>query len=296
MTEESLQAFIQKYKDIIDKRLPELIDSLETPPNLKDSMIYSLNAGGKRIRPLLMLAVLKAYDSLFDDAYDIACAAEMVHTYSLIHDDLPAMDDDDVRRGKPTNHKVFGEAIAILAGDALFTRSIEIMASETNSLSPEVKVRLLSEFVKASGPEGMVGGQAADLNGEGKSLSLEELEYIHHHKTGDLLTYSIVAGAIMANAPEQDIAKLRSFAKALGLVFQIKDDILDVEGDASLIGKPVGSDDDKDKSTYPSLLTLEGAKKKLAYHAQEAKETLSKVSGNMALLNELTDYIVERDH
>ncbi len=293
----ALENFLSENKIQIEQRLPKHIDQLHAPTSLKDAMTYSLNAGGKRIRPMLLLATLHSFGQSVERGYDVACAIEMIHTYSLIHDDLPAMDDDDMRRGKPTNHKVYGEAIAILAGDAMLTYSFELIAkSNIADLSADQKLLLIQELAQASGPEGMVGGQVADLEGENKTLSLDELVYIHHHKTGDLLTVSIVAGAIIAGANENDIANLRLFAKELGLLFQIKDDILDVEGDAETIGKPVGSDDGNNKSTYPSLLGMDGAKKKLEEHKLNAKRYLAKVGMDQQLLVALTDYVAERDH
>lgn len=292
-----LKQFLQKSKIEIEQQLPKCISHLEAPSTLKEAMLYSLSAGGKRVRPVLLLATLHAFNRDEKIGTSIACAIEMLHTYSLIHDDLPAMDDDDLRRGKPTNHKVFGEAMAILAGDALLTYSFQLI-SEMNSpnVTDGMKVKLIQELAKAAGPEGMVGGQVADMEGEGKNLTLEELEYIHHHKTGDLLTYAVLAGAILAQANEEEIEQLRLFGKELGLVFQIKDDILDIEGDAAMIGKPIGSDFDSEKSTYPSLLTMDGAKEKLFEHTNRAKEYLYNVKLENSLLMALTDYIVERDH
>ncbi|KGA97897.1 farnesyl-diphosphate synthase [Alkalihalobacillus alcalophilus ATCC 27647 = CGMCC 1.3604] len=291
---EHLQAFIEETKFVIDEKLPQSIRALNAPASLKDAMIYSLEAGGKRIRPLLLLATLKGFDKSFETGYELACAIEMIHTYSLIHDDLPAMDDDDLRRGKPTNHKVFGEATAILAGDALLTHSFERIAS--SQLAPEKVVRLIKELAIAAGPVGMIGGQVADMEGEERALTLEELTYIHNHKTGDLLTYSIVAGAIIADASEEDVERLRHFARELGLLFQIKDDLLDVEGEQELIGKPLGSDVGNNKSTYPSLLGLNETKEVLNAHYDVALESLHKVSMNTNLLESLADYIKNRNH
>ncbi|MDT8862533.1 polyprenyl synthetase family protein [Alkalihalobacillus sp. MEB130] len=292
-----LTSFLKEIKGQVEARLPQHIERLSVPERLAEAMIYSLEAGGKRIRPALLLATIQCFDKRIESGLDVACAMEMIHTYSLIHDDLPAMDDDDMRRGKPTNHKVFGEALAILAGDALLTYSFELVAKmEQAEVSAEQKLLLIQEIAKAAGPEGMVGGQVADIEGENKSLSLEELVYIHHHKTGDLLTASIVSGAIIAGASEGDIGNLRMFAKELGLMFQIKDDILDVEGDQETIGKPIGSDDGNNKSTYPNLLGLDGAKMKLNEHMLQAKEYLYRVDMNHELLLTLTNYVAERDH
>ncbi|WP_368503857.1 polyprenyl synthetase family protein [Alkalihalophilus sp. As8PL] len=294
---EQLKQLVTEYKQLIDTKLPFHIENLKTPDTLKQAMIYSLNAGGKRIRPVLLLATLDGYNKPVEDGLDLACAIEMIHTYSLIHDDLPAMDDDDIRRGQPTNHKVFGEAMAILAGDALLTYSFELITKMNCALSePSKALTLIRELAHASGPEGMVGGQVADMEGENRMLSVEELAAIHHHKTGDLLAYSILAGAILADASAEDLENLREFAIELGLLFQIKDDILDVEGEAEKIGKPVGSDDGNNKSTYPSLLGLDGAKKMLDVHTIKAKEYLSNVTMNKEMLLALTDYVISRDH
>ncbi len=294
---EELTSFLKEIKNGVEERLHKHLEQLTAPNTLKDAMIYSLNAGGKRIRPALLLATIKSFEKPISKGLDMACAIEMIHTYSLIHDDLPAMDDDDLRRGKPTNHKVFGEAMAILAGDALLTYSFELVATmNEKEITAVQKLQLIQELAKAAGPEGMVGGQVADIEGENQDLTLEELVYIHEHKTGDLLTLSIVAGAIIAGATSDDIKNLRLFAKELGLMFQIKDDILDVEGDTEIIGKPSGSDDGNNKSTYPNLLGLNGAKKKLDEHMLRAKEYLYNVNMNHKLLLTLTTYVAERDH
>ncbi|MDQ0208957.1 polyprenyl synthetase family protein [Alkalicoccobacillus murimartini] len=289
-----LQFFMSESKKKIEAKLPELIDSLLAPESLKKSMIYSLEAGGKRIRPVLLLSVLKGFNQPVEKGLEMACAIEMIHTYSLIHDDLPAMDDDDVRRGKPTNHKVFGEAQAILAGDALLTYSYQLVS--TISEEPSKVVSLMTELSRAAGAEGMVGGQVSDMEGENKDLSVEELEQIHHHKTGDLMVVSLVAGAILAGASERDQANLRHFGRELGLLFQIKDDILDIEGDAETIGKPVGSDAGNNKGTYPSILGMDGAKQRLEHHLALALSSLKEVDMDQSLLIELTKYVAYRNH
>ncbi|MCT8138706.1 polyprenyl synthetase family protein [Anaerobacillus sp. CMMVII] len=272
------------------------VERLDVPVHLKQAMLYSLQAGGKRLRPMLLFATIEGFGENFEKGIFVASAIEMIHTYSLIHDDLPAMDNDDLRRGKPTNHKVFGEATAILAGDALLTFAFQVIATiDQNLVSDIQKVNLITELAKAAGPEGMVGGQVADMEAENKQLSLAELEYIHHHKTGDLLSYSIIAGAILANASERDVENLREFAKHLGLAFQIKDDILDIEGAEENLGKRVGSDINNEKSTYPKLLGLDGAKCKLDDHILKSKEYLYNVSINSEKLELLVNYIMERD-
>lgn len=292
-----LTTFLQRSKQLIEKRLPEHIDAIQAPIQLKEAMLYSLNAGGKRIRPAFVFATLHSLGEPIEKGLDVACALEMIHTYSLVHDDLPAMDDDDMRRGKPTNHKVFGEALAILAGDALLTHSFEIIAElEETAVSARQKVELIREISRAAGPAGMVGGQVADMAGEDQLLTLDELIFIHQHKTGDLLTASVMAGAILASANESECEQLRKFSRELGLIFQIKDDILDIEGDAVLIGKPVGSDINNNKSTYPNLLGLDAAKRKLSEHIALAKEYIYDIDIDYTLLVDLTDYIANRDH
>ncbi|OIJ16880.1 farnesyl-diphosphate synthase [Anaerobacillus alkalilacustris] len=295
MTSVNLSSFIEEKKAHLETKLPEYVLRLDAPCQLKDAMLYSLKAGGKRLRPLLLFATLEGFGQNYESSLPVACALEMIHTYSLIHDDLPAMDNDDFRRGKPTNHKVYGEATAILAGDALLTYAFQII-STMDQIAPTQKLSLITELAKASGPEGMVGGQIADMDGENKDLSLDQLEYIHLHKTGDLLGFSIIAGAILSNAKKQDIKNLREFTKHLGLAFQIKDDILDIEGNEEDLGKPVGSDITNEKSTYPKLLGLAGAKKKLANHISAAKEYLYSVNMKYEKLELIVDYIVHRDH
>ncbi|WP_018923830.1 polyprenyl synthetase family protein [Salsuginibacillus kocurii] len=290
------ETVINRYKADIEAELHQIVNDQAVPEELLNAMLYSLKAGGKRIRPILLLAVCEGYDRVFSSAYQVAAAIEMIHTYSLIHDDLPAMDDDDLRRGQPTNHKVYGEAHAILAGDALLTKSFEVLATlPTEEVSSEVKLELIRLMAKAAGAAGMVGGQAADLEAENKAVQLDKLEYIHHHKTGDLFAYAVQAGAILAGAKKNDQLKLYRFAKELGLAFQIKDDILDVEGDVQVIGKPVGSDDGLNKSTYPGLLTLEGAKDKLAFHKQNAMKELDEIDTELKSLRHLALYIADRD-
>ncbi len=292
-----LQTFMKDRKKLVEDALFSYMKSVEAPKVLLESMNYSLEAGGKRLRPLLVLATLKSFGKPEELGMPVACAVEMIHTYSLVHDDLPSMDDDDFRRGKPTNHKVFGEAMAILAGDALLTHSFEVMEDLLNyDVKPIKVVTLMKELAKAAGPNGMVGGQVADMEGEGAQLSLQDLEYIHRNKTGKLLGYSIVAGAILGDATEEQIYKLEQFADHLGLAFQIRDDILDIEGDASKIGKPVGSDTLNEKTTYPSLLTMNGAKEKLEYHINEAKHILADIPLESDLLVQLCDLIAKRDH
>ncbi|MED3551091.1 farnesyl diphosphate synthase [Cytobacillus praedii] len=297
MSQETFSAFASKHKQLLEKELRDRVNQLTAPSVIKESMLYSLEAGGKRIRPLLLFATLSAFGENTRKGLQTAAAIEMIHTYSLIHDDLPSMDNDDLRRGKPTNHKVFGDAFAILAGDALLTYSFQLLAETPDDLADaSTKLALIKELSKASGAEGMVGGQVADISGEEKDLSLSDLEYIHIHKTGKLLECSVVSGAVLAGATEEQIKILAKFAYHLGLAFQIRDDILDLEGIEEKIGKRVGSDEINHKVTYPSLLTLEGAKEALHQHIELAKHQLNAAGLNVELLEAITNLIETRDH
>lgn len=289
---------MEHHKRKLDDLLIEKISHLQAPKILQEAMIYSLQAGGKRLRPILLFATLEAFQVKSEVGLPVACALEMLHTYSLIHDDLPSMDDDALRRGKPTNHIVYGEANAILAGDALLTYSFEIIASQTDPrVTDEMKVELIRLLAQSAGAEGMVGGQVEDLiNENNPNLTLQQLQEIHANKTGKLLSYPIMAAGILANATEEQQRYLAAFAEHIGIAFQIKDDILDVEGDADKMGKPVGSDTDNQKSTYPKLLTIPGAKEKLSDHIDQALENLYQANINHDRLEELTMFIMHRDN
>jgi geranylgeranyl diphosphate synthase, type II len=292
LTTKVLDAFTQEHKQLLESELRTLVEKLNSPPIIKEAMHYSLEAGGKRIRPLLVFATLAAFEKDPKIGLMAAAAIEMIHTYSLIHDDLPSMDNDDLR-----NHKVFGEAIAILAGDALLTYSFQVIGQTPNKFaSSETKLQLVMEMAKAAGSEGMVGGQVADMEGEGKTLTIEELEYIHIHKTGKLLKFSVIAGALLGRANQTQLDNLSAFAHHLGLAFQIQDDILDLEGNQELLGKPVGSDSTNEKSTYPQLLSMQGAKKALRQHMDLSKQYLEKTGLNIHLLKDIADLIATRDH
>ena len=288
-----LQQFITAKLPIIDAKLNSLLSDAHVSETLKSSMAYSINAGGKRIRPLLVLATLEDLGVESEDALTVACAAELLHTYSLIHDDLPCMDDDDFRRGKPTNHIIYGEGVAVLAGDALQTLAFGSLThlSETSAQDSLRIIRLLSD---ASGATGMVGGQMLDIEGETKKLSLPELETIHINKTGALLSFCIGSGAILAGLDEEKSAKLKDFAYHIGLAFQIQDDILDITSTTEELGKTAGSDAISEKSAYPSLLGVEGAMARLAEHHQSARDSLAFLGTEHSLLGLFSDYIVER--
>ncbi|MGM0215564.1 polyprenyl synthetase family protein [Enterococcus sp. AZ109] len=264
-----LQALRTKELPKIEEVMLTFIQDHTSNQQLAESMAYSVKAGGKRIRPLIVLATTASFNEQIDvNTYHVAAALEMIHTYSLIHDDLPAMDDDDLRRGKPTNHIVYGEALAILAGDGLLTGAFQLL-SET-SLEAKKQVSLLQLLAKSAGSEGMVAGQAGDITAEKKQVSLEELVAIHRGKTGALLTYGFVAGGILANQTDYVMEQLQKLGQHVGLAFQIRDDLLDIVGNAEELGKNVGQDAKLEKSTYPSLLGLSGAKEALQSELNQA--------------------------
>lgn len=291
----NLNDYISKHKKMICSKLSEHLNMLSIPPQLKESMLYSIEAGGKRLRPILLIASYETYGNDISKTISSSLAIEMIHTYSLIHDDLPAMDNDDFRRGKPTNHKVFDEATAILSGDALLTYSFELLSSDPN-LEDKQKVALIRMLSSTSGPKGMVGGQILDMEAEKHPVTLHELEEIHTLKTGELLQFAIYAGAYLGNATKEQLAYLKDFAFYLGLIFQVQDDILDVTGDAKKMGKSVGSDVNNEKSTYPKLLGVEGAISQKKKYVEKAKEALKKADAEQSYLMDLTDYFSHRDH
>ncbi|HUC90847.1 MAG TPA: farnesyl diphosphate synthase [Paenibacillus sp.] len=274
----------------------------DVPARLREAMMYSLNAGGKRLRPVLVLAAAEAVKGDPDDAeaaMPIACAIEMVHTYSLVHDDLPAMDNDDFRRGKPTNHKVYGEALAILAGDALLTHAFYCIAQAAKGgrISAETALAVTEDLARLAGAPGMVGGQTADILGEQGVTSLAELEYIHLHKTSDLIAFSLQAGGRSAGATDLQLEALARFGSNLGLAFQIQDDILDLVGDEAKLGKKTNSDVERQKVTYPYLIGLEASRAAVGRLTGDAKKAL--LSAGLAKserLLEIADYLMGRDH
>lgn len=277
-----LQQLSTKELPKVEKEILDFINSCTTHEELKQSMYYSVEAGGKRIRPLIILATVQAFrKELTLPVYQTAGALEMIHTYSLIHDDLPAMDNDDLRRGKPTNHKVFGEALAILAGDALLTGAFQLVSETT--LNPSESVLLIQLLAKAAGSSGMVAGQAGDMAAEKHHVPLDELKAIHRGKTGALLTFAFVAGGILADQTEYVIDLLEKLGEHIGLAFQIRDDLLDVVGTTEMLGKQIGQDEKSDKSTYPALLGLSGAKQALIDELAQAEATVQQ-------LTEATDF------
>lgn len=260
-----------------------------------DSASYSLNIGGKRIRPILMLLTYNMYKENWKEILEFSSAIEMIHTYSLIHDDLPCMDNDDLRRGKPTNHKVYGENIAILAGDTLLNEAMNIMmkfalSNDKNSLIAAEKI------ANAAGPEGMIGGQVVDIINEGKKISEDELKYMHMKKTGALIKVAIVAGALLGEAPEEDIKLLEKFGENLGLAFQIKDDILDVIGNTEKLGKNVLSDEENNKTNFITMYGLEYCIKECERLTKESIDILDSLSVNTESLKILTKELLDREN
>ncbi len=290
---ESKLAMIEQYLHAL---LPAHWD---VPARLEEAMQYSLKAGGKRLRPILTLAAAEALGADGRLALPAACAIEMIHTYSLIHDDLPAMDDDDYRRGQPTNHRVFGEAMAILAGDGLLTHAF-YAAAETGAggeVPAERVLRIIRELSEYAGPRGMVGGQVADILGEQGSTTLAELEYIHQHKTSDLMICSIRVGAHAASASEEQLEALTRFGACIGLAFQIQDDVLDVIGDEQKLGKKTQADAKEQKVTYPYLIGLDACIAKIEALTSEGKAALLGASIEQPeQLLRLADYLMKRDH
>ena len=275
----------------------QLVRELEQEPpldaRLAESMRYSLMAGGKRLRPILLMAAADAVGAKGTDYLTAACALEMIHTYSLIHDDLPAMDNDDYRRGKLTNHKVYGDDMAVLAGDALLTLAFEVIARQQHT-DPATLLRVVQEISTAAGMNGMVGGQAIDLESEGHRIPMQELQKMHMGKTGALFRAALRSGAILAGATEGQLAALTSYAEGFGLAFQITDDILDVTGDEKLIGKPVGSDIRNEKSTYVTLTSLDEAQRLAKETVDKAVKALAVFGPEADFLRQLVRYMLER--
>ena len=267
------------------------------PATLHEAMRYTVMDGGKRIRPTLVYAGGQATGAAPESLDRAACAIELIHAYSLIHDDLPAMDDDDLRRGKPSCHRAFGEATAILAGDALQSLAFQVLANESgNEISESTRLRMIKTLALAAGSRGMAGGQAIDLDATGRQLNIAELEDMHIHKTGALIRASVVLGALCSNAPAQsDIEKLDHYAKCIGLAFQIRDDILDVEGEAATLGKNPGMDQRLEKSTYPSAIGLQAARQRATELHTEAMESLSSFDERADPLRWISTYIIERE-
>ncbi|MBR5909711.1 MAG: polyprenyl synthetase family protein [Schwartzia sp.] len=290
-----LKAEWEKRRALVEEGLVRELRTGEAfDARLAESMEYSLTAGGKRLRPILLMAAADAAGGRGEDYLTSACAIEMIHTYSLIHDDLPAMDDDDYRRGKLTNHKVYGAGLATLAGDALLTMAFELLARQ-QGVSAETLLRVVREVSEAAGANGMVGGQALDLASEGKRIEMDTLRRMHMAKTGALFRAAVRSGAILAGADDAKLAALTEYAEAFGLAFQITDDILDVTGDEATIGKPVGSDERNKKSTYVTLTSLDEARHLAREAVDRAHEALAPLGEKAAFLDELAEYLITRD-
>ncbi|MFQ5960109.1 MAG: polyprenyl synthetase family protein [Candidatus Methylomirabilales bacterium] len=292
-----LKAYLEDRRALVEGGLRRFIPSETTMPlELHRAMHYSLFAGGKRLRPILTIAAAEAVGGKAEEALPVACAFEYIHTYSLVHDDLPAMDDDDLRRGRPTCHKVFGQAMAILAGDALLTEAFGLLTNPAyvGHLDPGLLRTVIHEVALAAGSQGMVGGQAVDILSEGKAIESSVLQYIHTHKTGALILCTLRAGAHLAGATPDQLDAITRYGKAGGLAFQIADDILDIEGEEAMRGKKGGQDATRGKATYPALVGLDEAKREAQRLAQDALDAIASFNHEADPLREIARYIVSR--
>lgn len=296
LPEFQFREFLSAKAKRVDQALDEAVP-LQHPVKIHDAMRYSLLAGGKRVRPILCIAACELVGGDESMAMPVACALEMIHTMSLIHDDLPCMDNDDLRRGKPTSHKVFGEEIAVLAGDALLSLAFEHIAAKTRNISLDRVVRAIAELGSAVGSAGLVAGQVVDIDSEGKQVSLSELEYIHLHKTAKLLEASVVCGAIVGGGSMIEIEKVRKYARCTGLLFQVVDDILDVTKSSQELGKTAGKDLVTDKATYPKLMGIDNAKKFANELLVQAIQELDSFdAAKAAPLFHLANYVASRQN
>ncbi len=285
---------ISETPNLIEQNIIDFYRTKEIPNKLKEALLYAIESGGKKLRPFLFFATLSLLKVDYKKYVDIASAIEMIHTYSLIHDDLPAMDNDDLRRGKPTLHKKYDEATAILAGDSMLTHSFELIANTNAPLTDTQKIKLVEIIAKASGACGMIAGQQLDMDSENKEISLKQLEEIHLKKTGELIKVSVISACVVANTNLNIESSLGKYALLIGKAFQIKDDILDVESTTEVLGKPVGSDEQNSKSTYPKLTSLEESKNILKNVILDAKAVLKEIDLQNSVLNDVCDYIVNR--
>jgi len=293
-----LKSYLKKMQQLVDEALEKYLPpNNELPSSIHEAMRYSMFAGGKRVRPVLMLAACEAVDGDISKALPAACAMEMIHTYSLIHDDLPAMDNDDFRRGKPTNHKVFGEATAILAGDALLTEAFILLSNPefTRGIPPDILLRVVHEIAVCAGSRGMIGGQVVDMESEGKKdIDFATVQYIHTHKTGALIKASLKCGALLGGADGKRLDAVTRYGEAVGLAFQIADDILDIEGTTEQIGKDAGSDQARGKATYPAMVGIAESKQRASELVETAVESLAGFGAKADPLREIATYIVKR--
>jgi geranylgeranyl diphosphate synthase, type II len=293
----SVAQYLSQGREFIDANICGYLPKENTfPVSIHKSMLYSILAGGKRLRPVLLIAAAEAVGGNRQDILPFAVAVEYIHTYTLIHDDLPALDNDDLRRGKPTNHKVFGEAIAVLAGDALLTQAFCLMTDSESmgAILPEKLLQASHDVATAIGTSGMIGGQVVDIESEGKPIDAETLEYIHVHKTGRLIKACIRAGAILSQSEAGQLEALSSYGEQIGLAFQIVDDILDITADQRLLGKDVGSDEEKEKATYPALYGLDESKKKAENLVEEGIACLKIFGNNAEPLREIARFFLQR--
>ena len=285
----------EEYRQMTEQALQPMLESLgNMPERLLDAMRYSLEAGGKRLRPVMLLAACDMAGGDTKTAVPFACAIEMIHTYSLIHDDLPAMDNDDLRRGKPTNHKVFGEGMAVLAGDGLLNSAAELMARAALQMADSRGIRATEIILRHAGATGMIAGQAADLINEGEKPREDLLTYIHSHKTADLLEAPMEGGLALAGADEQTCRLGRDYGYHLGLAFQMTDDLLDVTGDEALLGKKTGADAEQNKMTWVALRGIEGTEKDAAEQAELAVKAIDRMPWEHAFFTELARGTVSR--
>ncbi len=291
----TMKAALEQYRLELEEHIPARLQDESVPRKLREAMLYSLNAGGKRIRPVLCLAWAELFGAQRQGVLGFAAALEFIHTYSLVHDDLPAMDNDSVRRGQPANHVQYGEATAILAGDGLLSEAVHMML-DTEAVQPFRLVRATKEVVQAAGSRGMIGGQALDLSLTGaEDIHLEQLKTMHQMKTGAMIKASCLSGAILAGAEDAELERVAEYGSNLGLAFQVADDILDIEGDQEQLGKPVGSDVWQQKSTYPGLLGLEESRQLGNQLVHRAVQALSPYSGKQAgFLQDLAYYVMQR--
>ena len=290
-----LKAYLENRRAMVDAALDRVLPpETAAPPRIHEAMRYSVLAPGKRLRPILVIAGAEAVGGHAEAVLDTACALELIHAYSLIHDDLPAMDDDDYRRGRLTNHKVFGEAMAILAGDALLTLAFRLVAENAARVAPGAVGMVVAEVADAAGTDGMVGGQVVDIESEGKVISGEMLDYIHLHKTAALIRVALRVGAVLAGGREEVVDAISRAGEALGLAFQIVDDILDVEGNLAELGKTAGSDERKQKATYPSLHGLPASKARARDLIEETKRLLVPLGPAAEPIRALADFVLER--
>ncbi len=292
-----IKKYLKDKRELVDTFLTPYFDSLASPSVLKSAMSYSILAGGKRVRPILALASYEACGGTAEDIVPFASALELIHTYSLIHDDLPAMDNDDLRRGKPTSHKVFGEGMAVLAGDALLTEAFYLLSLQSLarvSVGRPALIRLIRDVAMAAGAYGMVGGQAEDILCENKTANGEDLAFIHAHKTGALITASVRMGGILANAGRKEFRALTRYGENIGLAFQIIDDILDVSGNTSELGKSTGSDERKKKLTFPAVYGIGPAARKAEGLVHEGIGALEDFSEKADPLKQIALYILRR--